>query len=224
MRQHEQTGQRFERKHRASGFSLIEILVAIVILTVIVLVISTVFHQSNLAWDGGTRKAEGNMTARAVLGFMAREMAHAVTSADPLNNNITDGGSSIRFVTVAGELGSTQRVARRITYTHQPSVFTIVRKEEVMEWDPDWVDSDSWWYSVGGWDPLGESPLADNVQYLRFSTSTQSNHTDTLPAWIGIKLGMVREDDVSGLGAWSKGPKNGYGGTPDDPSDDIKSF
>ena len=47
-----------------SGFTLLEILVAMAILMVLVLMMSTLFHQSTIAWDSGLRQAEMSMQAR----------------------------------------------------------------------------------------------------------------------------------------------------------------
>ena len=50
---------------------LIELLVAVTILAMILMIMSSIFHSSTVAWDAGMRKAHGNMSARAALGLMA---------------------------------------------------------------------------------------------------------------------------------------------------------
>ena len=205
-------GRQAARAPRRGGFSLIEILVAVSILVVIVLMMSMVFHQSNVAWDSGTRKAEGNMTARAVLGFMARELSQAVSSSNILVNDIAHDSADITFVTLTGANSATQRVARRITYRLDEG--TIMRQERSRKAGAGYG---------GSWSGR-DVALADKVTTLKFYTSDGENHTTTLPDWIRIELGIERTDDVSGLGAWSKGPDNGRGGRPDDPADDIRSW
>ncbi len=63
---------------RRRGFSLIEILVAMTILTVIVLVVSAIFQQTSLAWTIGLRRAEAQSSIRAVVGALSRDLTMVV--------------------------------------------------------------------------------------------------------------------------------------------------
>lgn len=70
------------RKALRAGFSLIEILVAMTILTVIVLVVSEIFQQTSLAWALGSKRADAQSVTRAVVGAIGRDLAMMV---DPAN-------------------------------------------------------------------------------------------------------------------------------------------
>ncbi len=61
-----------------AGFSLIEVMVATVILLIIVLMIGSVFRQGTSTWDSGYARAEGGMIVRAVIGAIQRELSTAV--------------------------------------------------------------------------------------------------------------------------------------------------
>lgn len=182
---------------------------ATAILVIIVLIMSTVFHQSSVAWDAGTRKAEGNMMGRAALGFMAREMEGAVAEPDILTESIiNDGANSITFITLGGEVCSTQRVARKITYGLTASE-TIRRLEQTMPAGA----------GYGGAWVAKSADLVTNVSKLAFYTADGTNHMTNLPAWVRIEMGLRRRYDVSGVGARSAGPNKVIGD-----GDDIKSW
>ena len=194
---------------RLLGFTLIEVMAATAILVIIVLIMSTVFHQSSVAWDAGTRKAEGNMMARATLGFMTREMEGAVAHTDKLAGNIGHNLSWVTFVTLGNTTGSLQRIVRKITY-RLTSGGTIGRLEQTMTAGS----------GYGTWDlDAKEADLATNVNDLAFYTADGMNHTTNLPAWVRIEMGLNRKDDVSGVGVRSAGPNK----VPGD-GDDIKSW
>lgn len=66
----------------SAGFSLIEVLVAMTILTVIVLIVAGIFQQTSLAWTLGLRRADAQSITRAVVGSLSRDLAMIV---DPAN-------------------------------------------------------------------------------------------------------------------------------------------
>lgn len=65
-----------------SGFSLIEVLVAMTILSVIVLIVAGIFQQTSLAWSLGLRRADEQSMIRAVAGALTRDLSMMV---DPYN-------------------------------------------------------------------------------------------------------------------------------------------
>jgi prepilin-type N-terminal cleavage/methylation domain-containing protein len=213
-----------ERKRQ--GFSLIEIMAATAIMVIIVLIMSAVFHQSSVAWDGGTRKAEGNMSARAVLGLMAREISEAAEDkyaiGSPTGTNyfkeiddtghvFIDGGTRIAFTTISGEADADQRIARRIEY--RVSGGSLIRQEQ--RYKVNYIKS------TGVPDLESGSTIELITNVCKFAVSGKPN--DNNAQAVTIVLGLTRSADVSGVGAWSKGPNNGLDGTPDDAGDDIRS-
>jgi prepilin-type N-terminal cleavage/methylation domain-containing protein len=61
-----------------SGFSLVEILAAMVVLSVIVLIVARIFSGSSAALEAGTRRMDNNLIARGTLEFFSRELSQAV--------------------------------------------------------------------------------------------------------------------------------------------------
>lgn len=80
--------QSFRRARR--GFSLIEVLVAMAILTIIVLIVAGIFQQTGLAWSLGLRRANEQASVRAVVGAISRDLSMIV---DPANFVIGPGQS-----------------------------------------------------------------------------------------------------------------------------------
>lgn len=72
-------------RHRARGFSLIELLAAIAILSIIVLAMSRIFGDSSKIWKLGNKKLESNVTGRNAIELMARELAGAMISRPGVN-------------------------------------------------------------------------------------------------------------------------------------------
>lgn len=65
-------------KNIKAGFSLIEVMVATLILLIIVLMIGSVFRQGTSTWDSGYARAEGGMIVRSVIGSIQRELSTAI--------------------------------------------------------------------------------------------------------------------------------------------------
>ena len=66
-----------KNKH-LQGFTLIELLAGIVILSVLVLFLTRVFTDSTNMWTKGTSRVESNLSGRAAVEFMSRELAGAI--------------------------------------------------------------------------------------------------------------------------------------------------
>jgi len=94
-----------------SGFTLIEVLVAMTVLAVMVLMVANIFQSSSASWNIGTQKADMNTAARAALDFMARELASAVAGPIEAANPpaataipfVLTGGTSIQFIALSGD-------------------------------------------------------------------------------------------------------------------------
>jgi prepilin-type N-terminal cleavage/methylation domain-containing protein len=95
---------------RIRGFTLVEILVAMSILVVITLIVSGIFQQTTVTWDSGSRRAEMNMTGRALADLMAQEISQAVQFVGPINDH------DITFWVVAECAGASARARRQVQF------------------------------------------------------------------------------------------------------------
>ena len=95
--------------HRRGGFSLIEILVATIILMVIVLLMSMVFQQSSGAYQSGTTRVNAQKVLRIVLGVISRDMALAVDSRFYPGRVQQFDADNVAFVALTGRPDATGR-------------------------------------------------------------------------------------------------------------------
>jgi prepilin-type N-terminal cleavage/methylation domain-containing protein len=70
-----------------SGFSLVEVLIAVTLLLVIVIMISMVFQQASGAWASGSTQAKSESAIRAALGSVERDLLNAVDARDYAKSN-----------------------------------------------------------------------------------------------------------------------------------------
>ncbi len=114
------------RAHRAA-FTLVEILTAMAVLSIIILMMARIFTESTRAFDLGTKIADQNLKGRMVLDFMAREISQAVAddvlafkldSEDfELFGNSVEDGDRLQFVTLSQLVDEgTPRQAREVVY------------------------------------------------------------------------------------------------------------
>src|SRR5210317_770865 len=93
------------------GFTLLEVLASLAIFAMIIVMMGNLYHQSSIAWDSGTRKAQGAIQARVILANIANELSHAVQvpSGDPLqlasatatDQQYNHSGTSFEFISLA---------------------------------------------------------------------------------------------------------------------------
>ncbi len=75
------------------GFSLIEVMVAMTILSIIVLIVAGIFQQTGLAWSIGLKRADAQSVTRALVGTLGRDLAMMV---DPNNFGILDANHELQ--------------------------------------------------------------------------------------------------------------------------------
>ena len=191
-----------------SGFSLIEVMVAMTILAVIVVMTAVVFQQSSLAWRRGTRSAEGNMTLRALIGVIQRELTQAVDAREfweddqvhpQIHFDVTP--STVQFVILASDVeNASTRAPRLILYSYAGGGLTRVETEIEV--------------NGGRWRTRSPGPpivlnAAEKMEFSRFEFRTPpgyANNNREMPEYVTIAASVSREGDVSSLGAWSWGP------------------
>lgn len=98
-----------------SGFTLIEIMVAMSVLAIMVMLIGNIFQQVSASWNIGTHSADANTAARAALNYMAQELSQAIAgpveaapgAKDHLQNlsfKVLPNGEEVRFFTLSGDV------------------------------------------------------------------------------------------------------------------------
>lgn len=189
-------GQVKKREMRDKGFTLIEVLVAMMIMIMIVLMLSAVFKQMTSAWGVGMRKVKVTMEGRAALDFMAQELVHAV-SDDLLICNIRPA-NDISFYTFNS---LSNRAVCHVRYSLTGR--TLERYWRPMKWD------------CQGSYPAPEGAytheLLNDVVGFDFYTSDGGTYTTNLPDWVDIVMKVEQNDRVSRVTAKSAGPDRQIG-------------
>ncbi len=220
--------------HRA-GFTLLEVLAALAIFSIIIVMMGNIFHQSSIAWEGGTRKAQGAIEARVILANIAQELSHAVhMDGDALDSpDMRDkqqyGHDRTYFTFISlgrkREIATTDsyRDAHRITYNLNNGV--LKRSEQLLSSDADYAHM-----SPGFAEVAPAYVVATNILGIRFrtpqsgvSTGVEQHPDEGLPRWVEVELWIGRLDDVSGVAAVSWGPNGDDDGIGPD-SDDIRTY
>jgi prepilin-type N-terminal cleavage/methylation domain-containing protein len=70
------------------AFTLVELLVATAVLSVLVVMLAQVMSMVGDAWSGGTGRAERQQNGRALVDFVGRDLRSAALPVDPLSNGL----------------------------------------------------------------------------------------------------------------------------------------
>jgi prepilin-type N-terminal cleavage/methylation domain-containing protein len=109
------------------GFTLIELMAGMAILSVLVLLLARFFDVSTTAYDLGTRQASNNNNGRAVLDFIAKELSTAAADehltfrlernvAQTYNVDDDENSERIYFVSLGNEPGPNERSGIQVVY------------------------------------------------------------------------------------------------------------
>lgn len=213
------------RVHRAA-FTLVEILTAMAVLSIIILMMARIFTESTRAFDLGSKIADQNLKGRMVLDFMAREISQAVAddvlafkldSADfELFGNAVEDGDRLQFVTLSQLVDSGRRQARQVVYfvddikeDNQPTgryqLRRAVKTDGITCYNQ--PSPNKWWDDSAG----NALTLAENVAgfqvwcytepgtpaiYDYDSTGSKPEQINKLPMWIEISLMMFDQKDA----------------------------
>jgi prepilin-type N-terminal cleavage/methylation domain-containing protein len=112
-----------------SGFSMIEMLVAAAILTVLVMMLAMIFQSTSTSWRIGVKRAGGYMRIRSAVGAMQRDASAAVDEnciAPEVRQRLGGGGQNfsggLSFYTLTGTgADPALRAVTHVRYTQDGS-------------------------------------------------------------------------------------------------------
>jgi general secretion pathway protein J len=71
------------RSQRATGgFTLLELIAAVAVLSILALILFEVFNQATRGWEQGQNRVESGQQARAALDFLARDLSQAIVNTN----------------------------------------------------------------------------------------------------------------------------------------------
>jgi prepilin-type N-terminal cleavage/methylation domain-containing protein len=76
------------RRLARRAFTIVELLVATAVLSVLIVLLAQVMNTVSNAWSGGTGRAERQQTGRALVDFIGRELRAAALPVDPKSNGV----------------------------------------------------------------------------------------------------------------------------------------
>lgn len=202
-----------------AGFSLVEVLAAMVVLSVIVLIVARIFTGSTAALEAGTRRMDNNLIARSSLEFFSRELSQAVAdhrvylkveegagpawegaSSDTINfvslnhkaEYRSDPFRDVQQIQYAVEAHTDGRLMfkRRVTEDESSNYFTSYA-----------LDGNQWWSTMGG---AFANEIAMNVANFRvnvFDTNMvyRASYDSAVrgpPLYADIYLSVLDESDA----------------------------
>lgn len=207
----------------SGGFNLVELLVAMVVLSIVVTMMASIFRDSQSASTQGTAQNEVETAGRVALSMMTHDLQTAVADSELTFNmqldrtNGTSYGltnSEVSFVAFQENPTQTNRVARMVMYWVQPVAGTAGRYELVRTCTPadsgqrNCYTNPSWFKDAdeGGWgrptSPDVVGVVAQNVAGLRMATSEpgleylSDLQGHRLPAYQDIYLEVLDERDA----------------------------
>lgn len=218
----------------SSGFSLLEVLVAMAIMVVIIVMVTNMFRDASEAWDMGAARAEMNTSARAALEYIARELSCAVAGSfadyqgDPYtirkfklaNQNDAHNNPQVKelyFTALSGEDGSMRGV--RFKYDN----YAIVTANETASFDP-YIDKTEGTEWFGVWNEIvlitnvwrfavtvcsNEAQMAAGAAGWEYDSSAADN-INSLPACVDISIEMLSERDMARVAAIGAGEQKGF--------------
>ncbi|NLB60221.1 MAG: hypothetical protein GX806_04010, partial [Lentisphaerae bacterium] len=150
------------RRRRARGaFTLLEVLLALGIVSMLVLMVTNMFQQVSFSWHIGTQSAERSAAGRAAMDFMVRELSQAV--AGPV---VGSSAAKLRFWGASNQ-------CRCVTLAGDPvKANARALRGAIFQWD-----SDSLWYcrtnaayvDPHSWTWFNEELLAANIIDFKFT-------------------------------------------------------
>ena len=195
--------------HRAAaGFTLLEMLVAMAILMVIMLMMATIFHQSNVAWSTGFREVDMSMQGRAALNLISEELSDAL--ADEMLQCKIANGTSLEFYSMKRAMPDS-RAFYRVKFERSGN--SLMRSYAEVQ--------------VQGQAQPPSSPPVEVVDgVVSFAVTVPDGpYTTNLPPWVELQLVLEKTDANASVKVWSTGRDRTVDGSLDmPPDDDVRSW
>jgi prepilin-type N-terminal cleavage/methylation domain-containing protein len=228
-------------KKNQRGFSMIEVLVAATIMTMIVMMLGMIFQQSSQAWSTGKHRADTYQQVRALFGAIQRDASMAIDQNSlPKNQVGAEGyfkddqsfsGSSLKFYTLTGT---------GFNNDADPATGTPRRSITLVEYSGNGSRSVKTYVPVSGGgfangapqdfsilSPSQKGPSLKVTGFTAYDSKGASVGANVFPAYVAVSAG-VQVDGVQSydVGAASSGPDLTLGKGPGDirGRDDIRTW
>lgn len=147
------------RRAKSNAFTLLEVILAMTLVTMIVLMIANMFQEVSFSWTIGTQSAEMNTAGRAAVDFIAQELSQAVAGPieanDPPDHAIRFqllNGNELLFVTLAGDPQGDPQSGRAL----RSALFKHEADKQIIKY----------WRQTESFNPYKDDPKWDSAQML----------------------------------------------------------
>jgi prepilin-type N-terminal cleavage/methylation domain-containing protein len=193
-----------------AGLNMIELLVAMVVLSLVVTMMAAIFRHSEAAWTQGAGENEVETAARVALDMITRDLQGAVADSN-LTFAITDStnaygpqNSEIAFIALQGSPTLTTRAARAIRYwvremANAPGRYELIRASQPVDTDTmNCYSNRNWYLTNRPTSPQLCGVAARNVSGFLLTPSLYYSDGlgDSLPRWVDICLDVLSERDA----------------------------
>ncbi len=213
-----------------NGFSMIEVLVASAILTVIVMMLAMLFQQTSVAWRTGLMRANGFMQLRSYIGAIQRDASAAIDAKNIPDKLLYNGkkqsftASEISFYTLTGT--DTNRSLKYVTHlnTGEREQYKLVYSGTTWSWEKDGDRTSLLKFLENGSED--DATIDPQKFKFKFSDGTERDNRgavvadrNRLPLYIMIEARITQEGKLYEVGASSDGPDK-----KPDTDDDIRTW
>ena len=198
---------------KRAGFTMLEILLAMTVLVIIMLMLTTIFDQSASTWESGMRETSRALEGRTIINLIAADLELAVMNKDLSAANVgtidvaIGPPAQLCFYYYDAPAGD-ERALKAVQYSQ---LGTTLQKKT---WDLIPMSANPYSRQIPS---LVE--LSDKVKENSFKVSTPGGtFTTNMPAWVDIELKLKETANAaSDIQVWSFGPNRADdGGLPDD--------
>ena len=200
---------------KRAGFTMLEILLAMTVLVIIMLMLTTIFDQSASTWESGMRETSRALEGRTIINLIAGDLELAVMNQDLYDKGglaiEIEGPDKLCFHYRDEANTDGERALKAVRYF---KIGTTLKREA-------WT-----LIPVGGNpgnpytpQPTGQAAdLLNIVNSFKVSTPGGARFTTNLPAWVDIELKLKETANAaSDIQVWSFGPNRADdGGGGDD--------
>ena len=169
--------------NRRKAFTLIEVLVASVILVIIIGSMTIIFLQANKAWSETEARLQVYQNSREALNSISRDIACAYQSTSTLAKLNYDGATLYFTAAVNTSYGVNEYDLSIVGYKLDSATNIVEKYKE----DYDGTQDDPWVVDLSCW-----NPLAENITALSFEFY---DHMAATPAWVNVWDSSVGVND-----------------------------
>ena len=164
------------KSQRRGGFTILELLAAMTILSMLVVMLVATFNQASRSWLQAENRVETYGQARATLDFISKELTQAVTTP---NSSFLGSTNAMAFVATVNGTNNVDVTGVFYQLTGTAPIFALTRSVVLYSASPNWYANPPSWPATA---VSTVNTLAENVVSFTLSY-TDSSGNPTVPTY-----------------------------------------